>query len=254
MSPSGLNQTISPAHAAAARDVCYHSIASLTFLVWYAIVTLDDEVQYIWTMRNTNIFKWVYFFLRYVVILAHVTHNVFIKQLADGSNPPIHCTIWFIYSLGFSQVLATLLELILATRVFALYNRSRRIAFLVLILILTETGGSVRILWQQQYTDFHGMCLLIKGSLGSKYQTIFGFIIHCTLIGLTLIKYFFALRAGWGRAPLVSLVVRDNSTVYATILFLVISVVIMCGLERERAVAIILFVIIIFGAMALLMA
>ncbi|KAF8130284.1 hypothetical protein EV363DRAFT_245229 [Boletus edulis] len=63
-----------------------------------------------------NIFKWVYFFLRYVVILAHLTHNVFIKQLADGSNPPIHCTMWFIYSFGFSQVLATLLELILATR------------------------------------------------------------------------------------------------------------------------------------------
>lgn len=45
-----------------------------------------------------------------------------------------------------------------------------------------------------------------------------GFIVHCTLIGLTLFKYFFALRSGWGRTPLVSLVVRDGSTAYATVL------------------------------------
>ncbi|KAF8438563.1 hypothetical protein L210DRAFT_2273840 [Boletus edulis BED1] len=182
-----------------------------------------------------NIFKWVYFFLRYVVILAHLTHNVFIKQLADGSNPPYtapcgssipsvsHRFLQPCSSLFWQLVVGVFLvrrynSVGRNLTVFALYNRSRKVAFLVLILILTETAGSVRILWQQQHADFHGMCLLIKGSLGSKYQTIFGFVIHCILIGLTLIKYFFALRAGWGRTPLVSLVVRENSTVYATIL------------------------------------
>ena len=50
---------------AAARDVRYHSsmfswhsvsrdpnstpVSSLTLLVWHSFVTLDDEVQYIWT-------------------------------------------------------------------------------------------------------------------------------------------------------------------------------------------------------------
>ena len=37
------------------------------------------------------------------------------------------------------------------------------------------------------------------------------------LIVLTLFKYFIAVRAGWGRTPLVSLVVRDGSVMYATI-------------------------------------
>jgi len=161
--------------------------------------------------------------------------------LADGSNPPIHCTIWSIYALGFSQVLATLLEIILATRgTFKVSSPLDDTDQLNEILqYLPCTIDPVRVLWRQQHSHFHGTCLLIKGSPSSKYQTIFGFLIHCILIGLTLIKYFFALRAGWGRAPLVSLVVRDNTTVYATILFLVISVVIMCGLEKERAVAVI---------------
>jgi hypothetical protein len=34
--------------AAATRDVRYHSISSLTLLVWHSFVTFDDEVQYIW--------------------------------------------------------------------------------------------------------------------------------------------------------------------------------------------------------------
>lgn len=42
-----------------------------------------------------------------------------------------------------------------------------------------------------------------------------GFTVHCTLIGLTWLKYLFAIKAGWGRSPLVSLVIRDSSIVYA---------------------------------------
>ena len=48
--------------------------------------------------------------------------------------------------------------------------------------------------------------------------SILGFIVHCVLIGLMLFKYFLAFRAGWSKAPLVLLVVRDGSTMYATIL------------------------------------
>ena len=62
-------------------------VAALTFLVWQAFLTFDEEVQYIWpcvpisysgqlpemhSMRNKNPFKWMYFYLRYVVIVAHV--------------------------------------------------------------------------------------------------------------------------------------------------------------------------------------
>ncbi|KAG6374060.1 hypothetical protein JVT61DRAFT_4701 [Boletus reticuloceps] len=227
---------IPPAYAAAIRDVGYHSFASLTFLVWDSFVTLDDEVQYIWIMRNKSPFKWGYFFLRYGVILAHITHNILVESLANGSNPPILCRLWIAYIIAFTQSIQTTLELVLASRVFALYNRSKRIAFVLLILILTEVGGSVRSLWVGHDSGFYGTCLLVSPDKSAMDQSILGFIVHCTLIGLTLFKYYFALRAGWGRTPLVSLVVRDNTTVYTTIIFLLASVIVLCGLEDERGV------------------
>ena len=43
-------------------------------------------------------------------------HNLFIEQLSNGSNPSMLCSVWYIYVLTLSQTLATLLELILASR------------------------------------------------------------------------------------------------------------------------------------------
>ncbi|KAI9571815.1 hypothetical protein HD554DRAFT_1724837 [Boletus coccyginus] len=103
-------------HASGSRDANPTAVASLALLVWNCFVTLDDEVQYIWTMRNKNLFKWVYFFLRYVVLFAHIAHNCLIGIFADGSNPPRLCNIWFVYVVVFSQTLESLLEFTLASR------------------------------------------------------------------------------------------------------------------------------------------
>jgi len=147
--------------------------------------------------------------------------------------------MWFIYVLASSQTIATLLEFILASRVFALYNRSKRVALLLSFLILTEAAGMLRMLSIRHTTQFNGTCLLIRGSKDHNYQSLLGFVVHCTLIGLTWFKYYVALKAGWGRTPLVSLVVRDGSTMYATVIVLLASVVLVCGLQNERGVAVI---------------
>ncbi|KAG6374056.1 hypothetical protein JVT61DRAFT_4696 [Boletus reticuloceps] len=245
MSSSRAYYAISPASAAAARDVCYNSVASLTLLVWHFFVTLDDEVQYIWTMRNMNQFKWLYFLLRYPVILAHVTHNSFIERLANGSNPPLLCGIWYNYAWAFPQFLGTLLELILALRIFAFYNRSKKVAFLLSTVILMEAAGTARSISLQQTAGFYGTCLLLPLTRNATYQTILALIVHCTLIGLTLFKYLLASRAGWGKSPLVALVVRHGTIVYTITLFFFVSEVIMHDSESERGAALVLFVIIV---------
>ncbi|KAH0833977.1 hypothetical protein J3R83DRAFT_11195, partial [Lanmaoa asiatica] len=218
MSSSDIHHAISPMHVAAVRDVRYHSIACLTFLVWHSFLTFDEDVQYIWTMRNKNPLKWVYFFLRYVVILASSMHNLLIEPLANGSNPPMLCSMWHAYILAFTQTLATLLEFILASRIFALYDRSKRVAFLMLILMSMEVAGTVRMLWLSKGIEFYQTCLLLRLDENGSYQSILGFMVHCVLVGLTLFKYICAFRAGWSRAPLLLLVVRDGSTVYVTII------------------------------------
>ncbi|KAI9460760.1 hypothetical protein HD554DRAFT_2196738, partial [Boletus coccyginus] len=228
-------------HTSVSRDANPTAVASLALLVWNCFVTLDDEVQYIWTCVTGL----VYFFLRYVVLFAHIAHNFLIGIFADGSNPPRLCNIWFVYVVVLSQTLASLLEFTLASRVFALYNRSRKIAFLLSILILMEPGAAVKTILLRKPTDFYGTCLLLRPTSNSTDQRrvlvllVLGLIVHCMLVCMTLFKYFFALRAGWGRTPLVSLVVRDGSTVYATMLYdtvMLASVVIIFGMENEEAV------------------
>ena len=43
-------------------------------------------------------------------------HNCLMEQLANGSNPPMLCDMWCAYVIAFTQSIATLLELILASR------------------------------------------------------------------------------------------------------------------------------------------
>lgn len=101
------------------------------------------------------------------------------EQLGNGSNPPLLCDMWCAYTIVFTQSLATSLELILAVRgksrmisvsqanwtsptVYALYNRSRKVALLLSILILVEIGKSVRMLWlRHAILDSYGACLLL---------------------------------------------------------------------------------------------
>jgi hypothetical protein len=116
-------------------------------------------------------------------------HNFLIEGLANGNNPPKLCDMWPAYVVAFSQALGTLLELILASRgkstrfllgkmqfgwtkptVFALYNRSRSIAFLLSILILMEVAGTVRLLWWRLNTDFYGICLLLQLTRSGRNQ------------------------------------------------------------------------------------
>lgn len=84
------------------------------------------------------------------------------------------------------------------TTVFALYNRSRRVAVLLLILILAEVGGSVRMLWLWDAIEIHGTWLLTQLNDSSRDRgwvlallfapylvimrliSILGFAVHCT--------------------------------------------------------------------------
>ncbi|KAG9309986.1 hypothetical protein JVU11DRAFT_10020 [Chiua virens] len=227
-------------YAAAVRDVRCHSVAALTFLVWNTFLTFDEEVQCIWLMRNKNPLKWLYFYLRYSVLIAHITHNCLIDQLANSTYPPI-CNVWRLYLMVFSQSLTTSIKIVLAIRIYALYNRSRRMAFLLLILHLIEIGGAVRMILTES-DGFYGICLLLRPGDSSKNQAFVSFTTQCILIVLTLVKCFLATKAGWGRTPLVSLLIRDGSAVYIFECLLLACALIVCGLRHERGIALFFWV------------
>lgn len=165
---------------------------------------------------------------------------------------------------------------------FAFYNRSKRIGLLLSLLILSEAMGSIRLLFPWGNPSYHGACLLTLGakSISMKRHrcipavpcrcdakwvllSLVVFASNCTLASLTIFKYFFALRAGWGRTPLVSLMIRDVSLTCALMFSefekqsgcpvqyssdgsaLPILIFALCRLSTERAVTIFLFVLFI---------
>ncbi|KAG6334621.1 hypothetical protein ID866_4462, partial [Astraeus odoratus] len=58
--------------AAAIRSIHYHGAASFTLMVWNHLSTLEDEIRFIWPMRNGYILKWLYIFLRYFLLFMQM--------------------------------------------------------------------------------------------------------------------------------------------------------------------------------------
>ncbi|KAF9228070.1 hypothetical protein BS17DRAFT_772984 [Gyrodon lividus] len=124
--------------AQAIRDANSHCLASLVFLVWDISITYEAEVEYIWPKPRTSFFKWLYFYLRYFNLLIQIWHQIAVPHLTDGEEHSSWCGAWYTYAVVISQVSISAVEVILAVRVFALFNKSRRIACFLAIVIAAE--------------------------------------------------------------------------------------------------------------------
>ncbi|KAI9571814.1 hypothetical protein HD554DRAFT_2299719 [Boletus coccyginus] len=253
MSPSSVVDYAVAIAATSVRAVFYHSIASLALLVWNCFVTFDDEVQYIWTCV-TGLILMQARFPTPRFINTYKAHNSLIGTLADGSNPPRLCDIRFFYVATSSQAFESSLEFILASR-----GKSKMISPLEDAVRLDKVCSVCSIQPIQKgcnpavVFDFNGGWRDSENDMVAEKPPTFmehvfyydrlaitaikRFTVHFMLISMTLFKYFLARKAGWGRTPLISLVVRDGSTVYATMLFWLISAAIMLGMENKEAIA-----------------
>ncbi|KIJ61234.1 hypothetical protein HYDPIDRAFT_116223 [Hydnomerulius pinastri MD-312] len=95
---------------------------------------------------------------------------------------------------------------------------------------------------------FEVTCLLARAAEDAMEQAIVVFIVQSSLIGLTTLKHCVARSAGWGRTPLVSLLVRDGIVVYAGMLALFISVLVSCALKDDRSVGMFFWVLALLSA------
>ncbi|KAH7909304.1 hypothetical protein BJ138DRAFT_1155550 [Hygrophoropsis aurantiaca] len=217
---------------------CFTSVASLTFLVWEILVTLDAEVQYIWPKPRTAIFKWVYLSLRYGALMLQIFHQFAVPYLIDHNATAFLCKAWFVYAMISGQLLTMSVEFILMMRVYALYNKSRHIALLLFSLFILEIFAlfinSIRTMPNVQTSE---VCVLIKPTKDVVYYSLAVLLTQSTLLALTVTKHVLARRTGFGRTPLVSQLTRDGTVVYAGVLVLILMTAICCGSDSELIVA-----------------
>ncbi|KAJ8594131.1 hypothetical protein M405DRAFT_730282, partial [Rhizopogon salebrosus TDB-379] len=220
-------------------------VSSFTFLLWDTMITLKSEIEYIWSKPWTSFFKWLYFYLRYFGLAIQIFHLFAAPYLNSGNTSKSICFMWYVYGAVLAQLHTTAIEIILAVRVYALFNRSRRIAILLGLLMMLEYIMLVIVVGKCfPAIVIPPYCILSKPLPESVYLmqvSLFSIVIlvtQTTILGLTLMKHILAKRAGWGRTPLVSLLIRDGTTAYFIICMIFFLMVSLCKLHDERSVII----------------
>ncbi|EIN06548.1 hypothetical protein PUNSTDRAFT_53986 [Punctularia strigosozonata HHB-11173 SS5] len=131
---------MSEADAYATAVVNRVCVASLAFLAYDILLTFPDEVAHIWTKPRFSFTKWVFLVLRYytLAIVAAMTLVSAGRGSVTRLHHPPYCSPWYSYQAGSLQVVIALMETIMMLRVYALYNRSRLVAVLLVTLFIVE--------------------------------------------------------------------------------------------------------------------
>ncbi|KAG1839328.1 hypothetical protein DFJ58DRAFT_667820 [Suillus subalutaceus] len=210
-----------------------YTVSSLALQLWDVVITLQSEIEHIWPKPWNSFFKWLYLSLRYLSLATQIFHQFAVPYLNSGKALKSSCFAWYVYSTLMAQFQTTAVEIILAVRVYALFNRSRHIAILLGSLMTLEYI-ILTIVISGYFDKIPSIphCILSKPPYQLIYPAIVAVVLQSTLLGLALTKHILARRAGWGRAPLVSLLIRDGMATYFII----------CGMNFASDIAILLMI------------
>ncbi|KAJ6497738.1 hypothetical protein C8R45DRAFT_137901 [Mycena sanguinolenta] len=219
------------------------SLGALTFLLYDILITLEDEVKFIWPKPSTRT-KFIYFFIRYIPLCIQIsTLLIASPELTPQFHfTPHDCFIWQVYQ-GVGTVLVFgAVDYVLILRVYALYHNSPTVRRVVLVAFALEVCGMcVGLGLSLGGIKFDDICLttavpgtlIIYGGATLLFQTF--------LFILTAVKFITALREGWGDTPLVGLVMRDGTWAFFLLFTVVAADSALFGLKNHT------FASILFG-------
>ncbi|KDQ54545.1 hypothetical protein JAAARDRAFT_196461 [Jaapia argillacea MUCL 33604] len=205
----------------AARAVNQSSLASLTFLVWDVCITFADEVECVWSRPVTSWTKWMFLFVRYFSILTQIALLFVGTELGVevGLTRPDACVGWYIFQAVATQILIACADVVLMARVYALYKRKRWITMTLSVLfVMEQVVMAISLRYVVPGLQFNDICIVTKSP---PAMVVFGgaaLLFQFFLFALTLVKFVSALRAGWGRTPLISLLAVDGTWAFGLIL------------------------------------
>jgi len=199
----------------------YHE-ASLAFLVWDTVITWADEVQYIWPQPRLSPTKWIFLFTRYFGLLAQARLvSVNLSLILDALSVDV-CRELYISQVAFGGILLACIQAILMLRVYALYIQDHRVAYTMIAILVAELASMPAIIYEAVPKDTGMLCMK---PITARDMILFGvsaIFPQLLVLGLTIIRFLWGLRAGWGRIPIVSHLVRDHIILVSVILIWVI--------------------------------
>ncbi|KAI0290331.1 hypothetical protein B0F90DRAFT_1672015 [Multifurca ochricompacta] len=200
-------------------DMDMSSVAALTFLVWDILITLDQEVDAVWSKPNKFYSKWLFLFVRYFAVVMQIALLFTGTQLALNFHyTESDCIKWYIFQEVGTQLLIAAVEFILLIRLHALYDRNRNLTATLFFLFFVENIAMiVTLIKVVSGVRFDATCTVIHSPPTLLIFAVAFVAFETLLFILTLFKFIVALRNGWGRTPVVYLLVRDGTWAFVLI-------------------------------------
>jgi len=198
----------------AAQFVSRNLAASLAFFTWDILITLDQEIQYIWHAPGS---PWgiraVYLFLRYFSFASLIGTQALAAHFAHIIPVPTRlCRHAFLFQFLAAGLVSVCASIIFMTQVYALYHRQRWVGAAMLALLafyIVSCGLIIRHLLDHVH---YGITCYVALPLQAVLLTGTASLVPpCTTLAFILAKHAAGARAGWGTAPLMVLLTRDCS-------------------------------------------
>ncbi|KAH8089867.1 hypothetical protein BXZ70DRAFT_493784 [Cristinia sonorae] len=200
------------------RDVSRSEMAAVAILTYDIMITFGDEVEMIWR-RQWTFAKGMYIAARYIPWIFELA---LIAINADGttglffSEPD--CRRWIIVQGVILQLIISTVDIVLMTRVYALYNRNLRLMTGLGLLFLGEVAYMIYVLTVvTPRLVFNADCFVISSPKIFINYWIVSLIFETILFSLTLFKFGEAMWNGWGKRPVMKQFVRDGTWAYTLI-------------------------------------
>ncbi|KAF8150890.1 hypothetical protein B0H34DRAFT_155647 [Crassisporium funariophilum] len=192
----------------------YWSTIALSALVWDTTLCIKNEYKYIWRSPFiTN--QWVYLVARYFGLLSQTTNHIFIIMQLYGPHTSEWCSARFRLESIACATLLGVIEILLMLRVYAFYNKSRKVAISLSVWFVLEFGVNGYLAWKSpSFMTFTSSCALAKAP---KTAYSYVLIVLCTqAITMALIVHRSRVVApdGWKTVPIVYLIIRDSSLLF----------------------------------------
>ncbi|KAI0640948.1 hypothetical protein C8Q79DRAFT_424502 [Trametes meyenii] len=201
-----------------ARSVSYSEVACVTVLTWDVLIMFSEEVDLIWRRAWTPA-KCMYLIARYMPWLVQLALLAINVNGSTGLEFTFdQCAAWQVVQGILLQVVVTTVDVILITRVYALYSRSRILLGVLGTLFVAELAFLCYVLAvvtpRLTYDD---ECYVTSSPAIFQYYWIVSLVFETILFMLTMFKFIEAVRHGWGKGPVMQQFVTDGTWAYALI-------------------------------------
>ncbi|KAJ7673895.1 hypothetical protein DFH06DRAFT_1081727 [Mycena polygramma] len=189
----------------------YLHLVGITFLYWDHLITMDKEVNLLWR-RGKSLSAYCFFVNRYFAFISGIPVAA-IPFLSLSTETCLRFSLFREVAIVATQVIT---GLVMILRVYALFGRSARVLWFMLMAAAIVVGVSVWSVSGQQASRsmivggcHFGLTVSTSNRLAGSWEALFGF--DSIIFALTIYYPYYANRWRIRRTTLHTLVVRDGA-------------------------------------------